>query len=367
MKFHAKLVFSYFIIGIGKGAYGVVWKGLDKKTRKSVAIKKTIGAFKTDKDAQKIYREIMYLSNLPPQDNIIQLLDLIKDETKDELYLVFDYIESDLHAVIRAGILEEKHVKYIILQILQCIRHLHNHSIIHRDLKPSNILLSPECEVKVADFGNVRSLKKSAGKSDLNLTKDIGTRWYSAPEVLLGSKSYGKPVDMWSLGCLLAEILSGKPLFRGGSTAEQVGIIFSIIGEPTEEDMKSFKCSIPLAGLSHVPKKQAISLEEIFPNISPDCFDFLQRLLMLNPQKRMTVETALEHPFIKNFLEEQEISAEESKIVDVELDISDTILKKSTDYKQLIYKHVKERQKTMYADDFSDPILKKLTYLRYIY
>jgi mitogen-activated protein kinase 15 len=124
-------------------------------------------------------------------------------------------METDLHAVIRVNILEEIHKKYIIYQIVKCLKYMHSTDLLHRDLKPSNILLNSDCLAKVADFGLVRSVaQKEDGQSPV-LTEYVATRWYRAPEILLGSHTYTKGVDMWSLGCILGELLNGKPIFPG--------------------------------------------------------------------------------------------------------------------------------------------------------
>ncbi len=369
----------------GKGAYGVVWKATDRKSRKTVALKKVLNAFRTDKDAQKMYREIICLSRLPAHPHIIKLVDVLKDDAKDQkdLYVAFDYMDSDLHAVIRAGIIEQKHLQYITYQLLKCIKHMHTYGYIHRDIKPSNILLTPQCVVKVADFGNCRSIKP--GGSEANLTRDVGTRWYSAPEVLLGSKSYGKPVDMWGLGCVLGEMVTGKPLFRGTSTVEQVAVIFSIIGYPSEEDLKAMRCPISLPGLEYLPKLPPSPLDELCPGCDEDTFDFLQRLLVLNPTKRLTAEQALEHPFIKGFSEKFQQQGEDDEVhkkgsaaaddnldseelkQEAEFGINDSVLKKADEYKEALYSYIDFRSKAREKVKSEDRILTKLKYLKYAY
>ena len=203
---------------LGKGAYGIVWKAIDKKTRDIVALKKNFDAFQNATDAQRTFREILFLQELSGHENIIRLLNVIRAENDRDIYLVFDYMETDLHAVIRANILEDIHKQYIIYQTLKCLKYMHSAEVLHRDLKPSNILLNSECHVKVADFGLARSIASKESDSQPLLTDYVATRWYRAPEILLGSTKYTKGVDMWSLGCILAELLLGKPVFPGTST-----------------------------------------------------------------------------------------------------------------------------------------------------
>ena len=143
---------------LGKGAYGIVWKAIDRKTNDKVALKKIFDAFQNATDAQRTFREIMYLQGLTGHENIIRLQNVLKAENDKDIYLVFDYMETDLHAVIRANILEPVHKQFIVYQCLKALLYCHSGGLIHRDLKPSNLLLNEECLLKVADFGLARSL-----------------------------------------------------------------------------------------------------------------------------------------------------------------------------------------------------------------
>ena len=143
---------------------------------------------------------------------------MIKAENNKDIYLVFEYMEIDLHHVNRADILQDIHKVYIIYQLLKCLKYLHSADIIHRDLKPANLLLDAECNLKVADFGLARSVHNDEDAGAVVMTDYVATRWYRAPEIVLGSTKYSKAVDMWSVGCILGELLLGKALFPGKST-----------------------------------------------------------------------------------------------------------------------------------------------------
>ena len=204
----------------GKGAYGVVYKAIDKKTHEIVALKKCFDAFQNATDSQRTYREIMLLQELNGHENIIRLLNVIKAENDKDIYLVFEYMETDLHTVIRANILEPIHKQFIMYQLLKALKFIHSAGIIHRDLKPSNILINSDSYIKVCDFGLARCITTSSGK-DVVMTDYVATRWYRAPEILLGSTKYGTQADMWSVGCIFGELLGGKPMFPGTSTLSQ--------------------------------------------------------------------------------------------------------------------------------------------------
>ena len=148
---------------LGKGAYGIVWKAVEKRGHTVVALKKCFDAFRNSTDAQRTYREIMYLQKLAGHDNIARLQHVIKAENDKDIYLTFDHMETDLHAVIRANILEEVHKKYIIYQVLKALKYMHSGALLHRDIKPSNLLLNSDCHVKLCDFGLCRSVADTAG------------------------------------------------------------------------------------------------------------------------------------------------------------------------------------------------------------
>ncbi|EER11240.1 mitogen-activated protein kinase, putative, partial [Perkinsus marinus ATCC 50983] len=171
---------------LGRGAYGIVWKAIEKRTREVVALKKCFDAFQNATDAQRTFREIMFLQELNGHDNIIRLLNVLKADNDQDIYIVCDYMESDLHAVIRANILEDIHKQYIIYQLLRALKYMHTGQMLHRDIKPSNILLNSDCQVKVCDFGLARSVvQMQDASSNPVLTDYVATRWYRAPEILL--------------------------------------------------------------------------------------------------------------------------------------------------------------------------------------
>lgn len=174
--------------------------------------------------------------------------------------MIFDFMETDLHAVTRAGILEEIHKKYIVYQILKAMKFIHSGELVHRDLKPSNILLNSECLVKIGDFGLARSVAvNDDDTSPLIMTEYVATRWYRAPEILLGSTKYTKAVDMWSIGCILGELIVGKAIFPGTSTLNQIERVLELLGKPKAEDIESIESQLSWSILNsiNVTKKKS--------------------------------------------------------------------------------------------------------------
>ncbi|XP_076032521.1 extracellular signal-regulated kinase 2-like [Oratosquilla oratoria] len=291
---------------IGKGAYGIVWKAIDRRSGDVVAVKKIFDAFRNETDAQRTFREIVFLLEFSSHPNVIRLLNVLKADNNKDIYLVFQYMETDLHNVIKKGnVLEDIHRRYIMYQLFRATKYLHSGSVIHRDLKPSNILVDSDCRVKVADFGLARSVEPSARvepQGDPTLTHYVATRWYRAPEILLNSKRYTLGVDMWSLGCILGEMLLGKPLFPGSSTLDQIERIMAIINSPSREDLQQVSSQYASSLLSkpsgaHVPKQ----LHEVLTNVPSDAIDLVEKLLVFNPDKRLNAEQALRHPYVARF------------------------------------------------------------------
>jgi|TARA_B110000091_G_scaffold205655_1_gene241586 mitogen-activated protein kinase 15 len=286
------------------GAYGVVWKVRDKSSRKFVALKKMYQCFRNAEDAQLTYRELMYLHEFKGHDNIVLLKDLIGDKSSNDIWCAFQYMGADLRAVIAADVLSDTHRKYVIYQILRGLKALHTAEVIHRDIKPSNILMDQNCNVRICDLASCRSLREThvEGVNRDILTQYIGTRWYRAPECILGSQVYGKPVDLWGVGCVLAEMLSnGRPVFPGKSTLDQLRCIIQVTGRPTVEDIRSTGSPVAEIIMADVVQPEPLALSELYPEASAESLDMVRMMLQFNPNRRVLVQQALRHPFVADF------------------------------------------------------------------
>ncbi|OII71766.1 mitogen-activated protein kinase [Cryptosporidium ubiquitum] len=367
---------------LGKGAYGIVWKSIDRRTGEVVAVKKIFDAFQNSTDAQRTFREIMILTELSGHENIVNLLNVMRADNDRDVYLVFDYMETDLHAVIRANILEPVHKQYVVYQLIKVIKYLHSGGLLHRDMKPSNILLNAECHVKVADFGlsrsfiNTRRITNNIPSSNNDkmensddgqpiLTDYVATRWYRAPEILLGSTKYTKGIDMWSLGCILGEILCGKPIFPGSSTMNQLERIISVIDFPSSEDVESIQSPFALTMIESLKEKVEINQpnkkdiffkwKNLLLKINPkaDCneqaLDLLDKLLQFNPNKRISAIDALKHPFVSIFHNPNE---EPNCDHIITIPINDNVKQSIDDYRNLVYSEISRRKRGLISNKF---------------
>lgn len=322
---------------LGKGAYGIVWKALDRNTAQTVAVKKIFDAFRNETDAQRTFREVMFLRSFRNHPNIVRLHSIHRAANHMDIYLSFEFMESDLHNVIKRGsILKDIHKRFVMYQLLNATQYIHSGNVIHRDMKPSNVLIDSKCRCKIADFGLARSIgvqqQQQLHQTSLDaagdaadaitapcLTDYVATRWYRAPEILVASKRYTMGIDMWSLGCILGEMLLGKPLFPGSCTVNQIERIVGALPRVTEADIASvgggFGTALLAQGKQAVgrssgnglagqqqhqqPVATLASLDEMLAGAPEDAKELVNALLRLDPMKRLTAKQALCHRYIE--------------------------------------------------------------------
>lgn len=297
---------------VGQGAQGVIWSALDTRNpqQKEVAVKKMINALDEVLASKRLLRELRLLRHLR-HENVVKILDIMLPPSTNvllwkDVYVVYELLDTDLEYVIRSGQeISDDHVQYISSQLLSGIDYLHRCSVVHRDLKPGNILIDRNCRLKICDFGLARSCAKhSDADSQQLLTMYVTTRWYRAPELLCFNTAYGAPVDMWSAGCIIAELFLRQPLFPGTDQLNQLEMVVKVIGVPAEDDRAAVcmhEGSLQL--LEGLPPTEA-ALEATLPQAGPLALDLIRRMLVFNADKRIDAASALKHDYLLEYRDE---------------------------------------------------------------
>ncbi|THU55092.1 hypothetical protein C4D60_Mb11t02910 [Musa balbisiana] len=280
---------------IGEGTYGVVYKARDRLTNETIALKKIRLEQEDEGVPSTAIREISLLKEMQ-HSNIVRLQDVVHSEKR--IYLVFEYLDLDLKKHMDSCpelAKDPRLIKTYLYQILRGIAYCHSHRVLHRDLKPQNLLIDRRTNaLKLADFG----LARAFGIPVRTFTHEVVTLWYRAPEILLGSRNYSTPVDVWSVGCIFAEMANQRPLFPGDSEIDELFKIFRILGTPNEEiwpgvtSLPDFKSAFP----KWLPK----DLTTVVPNLEAAGIDLLSKMLHLDPSKRITARQALDHDYFKD-------------------------------------------------------------------
>ncbi|KAE8721924.1 Mitogen-activated protein kinase 20 [Hibiscus syriacus] len=287
---------------IGKGSYGVVCSAIDTHTGEKVAIKKIHDIFEHLSDATRILREIKLLRLLRHPD-IVEIKHIMLPPSRREfkdIYVVFELMESDLHQVIKANDdLTREHYQFFLYQLLRALKYIHTANVYHRDLKPKNILANANCKLKICDFGLARVAFNDTPMT-VFWTDYVATRWYRAPE-LCGSffSKYTPAIDIWSIGCIFAEVLTGKPLFPGKNVVHQLDLMTDLLGTPSLDAIYRVRNDKARRYLTSMRKKLPVPFEQKFPNVDPMALGLLKRLLAFDPKDRPTAEEALADPYFK--------------------------------------------------------------------
>ncbi|KAI8587953.1 kinase-like domain-containing protein [Geranomyces variabilis] len=286
---------------LGQGAYGIVCAAQNLETGTEVAIKKVQKIFEKSILAKRALREIKLLRHFNGHENITSLLDMdVTDpNTFTEVYIVQELMEADLHQIIRSEQpLTDGHFQYFVYQICRGLKYIHSANVLHRDLKPGNLLVNSDCELKICDFGLARGLSDAQTGF---MTEYVATRWYRAPEIMLSFKSYTKAIDMWSVGCIFAELCGGKPLFKGRDYVDQLNQILSILGTPDDATLRRIGSERAQLYIRSLPRMRKIPWSQLYPKASPAALDLLEKLLTFDPAARITVEEALAHPYLEAY------------------------------------------------------------------
>ncbi|PIA39297.1 hypothetical protein AQUCO_02600030v1 [Aquilegia coerulea] len=333
---------------IGKGSYGVVCSAYDTHLGEKVAIKKINDIFEHVSDATRILREIKLLRLLRHPD-IVEIKHILLPPSRREfkdIYVVFELMESDLHQVIKANDdLTLEHYQFFLYQLLRGLKYIHTANVFHRDLKPKNILANADCKLKICDFGLARVAFNDTPTA-IFWTDYVATRWYRAPE-LCGSffSKYTPAIDIWSIGCIFAEILTGKPLFPGKNVVHQLDLMTDLLGTPSTEAIARVRNEKARRYLSSMRKKKPIPFSQKFPNADPLALRLLERMLAFEPKDRPNAEEALADPYFRGLAKvEREPSAQ--PVTKMEFEFERRRITKE-DVRELIYREILEYHPNM--------------------
>ncbi|XP_020592861.1 mitogen-activated protein kinase 10-like [Phalaenopsis equestris] len=266
-----------------------------------------------------------------------------------DIYVVFELMESDLHQVIKANDdLTKEHCKFFLYQLLRALKYIHAANVYHRDLKPKNILANANCKLKICDFGLARVAFNDA-PTTIFWTDYVATRWYRAPE-LCGSffSKYTPGIDIWSIGCIFAEVLTGKPLFPGKNVVHQLDLMTDLLGTPSMDVISQVRNDKARRYLSNMKKKQPMPFSQKFPNADPLALKLLERLLAFDPKDRPTAEGALADQYFKGLAKvEREPSCQ--PITKMEFEFERRRATKE-DIKELIFREILEYHPQLLKD-----------------
>ena len=284
---------------VGYGAYGIVCAATDPVERCKVAIKKCQKVFKDVGDCKRVLREVKLLRFLQ-HENILGIKHFYvggRADTFQDVYLVSELLDTDLNTVIRSKQqLSDDHVKYFVYQILRGLKYIHTANVMHRDLKPANLLVNISCDLRICDFGLARGY--DVGQSMLELTDYVITRWYRPPELLLMSKHYTCAIDLWSVGCIFAEIVLRRTLFPGKDYLTQLQMICDAIGAPTAESLDFLESPEAVHYVLSLERKTPKTMAELVPGLDEVGQDFLRQMLAFNPKDRRSAGEMMAHPYL---------------------------------------------------------------------
>jgi len=287
---------------VGQGAYGIVCAAQDEVTQEHIAIKKIENAFEHITFTKRTLRELRILRHLR-HENLIDVRSIFLPGTKEEfedVYVVSELMETDLASILKSSQpLTDEHCQFFLYQILRGMKYVHSAQVIHRDLKPRNLLVNANCDLKICDFGLARVSFEDQDFHTCPMTEYVCTRWYRATEVLCSWIDYTAAVDIWSIGCIFAEMLGRKPLFPGHNTQHQLQLIISFLGTPSSDELRKIPNDKCCKFIESLPPSTGQLWDDMFPEHSPAAVDFLTSTLQFDPDKRATVSECLQHEYLE--------------------------------------------------------------------
>merc|ERR1719277_1796498 len=273
----------------------------DQEMEERVRIKKVEHLYEHLATTKRTLRELRILRHLQ-HENLMQVKNIFIAGTKDsyeEIYVVSELMETDLASILKSSQpLTDDHCQFFLYQILRGMKYVHSAQVIHRDLKPRNLLVNANCDLKICDFGLARVSFLDKDFQTCPMTEYVCTRWYRAPEVLCSWIDYTTAIDIWSIGCIFAEMLGRKPFFPGHNTQHQLQLIISFLGTPLGDELKNIPNDKCRKFIESLPNSSGKPFEEVFRGAPATALDFLLHTLQFDPDERATVANALQHGYL---------------------------------------------------------------------
>lgn len=286
---------------VGQGAYGIVCAAEDGEQSEPIAIKKIENAFEHITFTKRTLRELRILRHLQ-HENLIDVRNIFLPGSKDDfedIYVFSELMETDLASILKsAQPMTDDHCQFFLYQIMRGMKYVHSAKVIHRDLKPRNLLVNANCDLKICDFGLARMNFSDLEFQTCPMTEYVCTRWYRAPEVLCSWTDYTSAIDIWSIGCIFAEMLARRPLFAGQNTQHQLQLIIAFTGSPGVEELRKIPNDKCRKFIEALPTAVSARVSELFREASPEAIDFLNLTLQFDPDKREEVTAALAHAYL---------------------------------------------------------------------
>jgi len=287
---------------ISQGAYGIVCVAEDRDVRERVAVKKIECIFEHITISKRTLRELRILQHLR-HENIMMLKNIFitgKKNEFEEIYVVSELMETDLAQTLRSNqVLTDDHCQFFLYQVLRGMKYVHSAQVIHRDLKPRNLLVNSNCDLKICDFGLAR-VRFRDREWVCPMTEYVCTRWYRAPEVLCSWTDYSGSIDIWSIGCILAEMYTRKPLYPGHNTQHQLDLIIKYLGSPEHDELMKIPNEKCRNFIQTLPGTMGRFFDEIYPGLMPpEARALMDQMMRWDPQRRITVAEALEEPYLE--------------------------------------------------------------------
>ncbi|CAN1814013.1 Mitogen-activated protein kinase 7 [Linum perenne] len=303
---------------VGRGAYGIVCSSINRETNEKVAIKKINNVFDNKTDALRTLRELKLLRHVRHHQNVIALKDVMVPAHRlsfRDVYLVYELMDTDLNQIIRSS---------------QALSDDH--------LKPGNLLVNANCDLKICDFGLARTTSQANSQF---MTEYVVTRWYRAPELLLCCDNYGTSIDVWSVGCIFAEILGRKPIFPGTECLNQLKLIIDILGSQHDANLQFIGNSKARHYIKSLSRSRGVGFSHLYPRADPQAIDLLQRMLVFDPTKRITVDEALRHPYMSGLYDPRRDVPAARACVDLDVDenVGEDVIREMMWDEMILYHH----------------------------